>query len=636
MSDFFDIINRRADKKARADIRALGARVDNIIAHNNDTEGNTELIDIRTGADETVYTSAGAAVRGQVKAIEEYTSSIVWEDGYINSSGAEAIDPYRKRTCFIPCPENITINYKAETNHSNVSALTAYDINKTVIATNVNIGKNNREYTYTTPQNTRFVRISSKKEYETSVSFPRQLVFANFEQEISDTLSMRQDMSVDHSTAFVAVDGNDTNSGDASHPFATVNKALQSRANVIILNEGVYEQTINLSYAIRKNIHIINGSPTGRVIFRAANSRLTSKETLVQNYTKVYYANVNVAFHANNKWIFQDGVPDETTLIENAERLPLQRGYVYRCEDTKIEKCSSQTVEEALAEIENSNEYKWFYDSSESKLYFSRPESVSASKPLRASFGGGLFSNTNRGITLNISGIEAKYLAFNISKTSNSIISDCKASNVFGAGAFQYDQCVNATFERCEATRCFTGSNGDGFNGHSVTTGDARAKQTTVTLTDCWSHDNNDDGYSDHERAECTIIGGLYEYNGKAGITPAFGSHCNCYNVHARHNYNGFYYIGTVSEAEGGKYGQLYCNSCVAENNTEGGEIQAGFCISGAGNRAVLVNCKSIGNNYGYYADPASYDMMLIDCGAKDNTHIKQGNITVQNTNIVE
>lgn len=49
---------------------ALSSRIDNIIVHNNDTEGNTELIDIRTGADGTVYTSAGAAVREQINKIE--------------------------------------------------------------------------------------------------------------------------------------------------------------------------------------------------------------------------------------------------------------------------------------------------------------------------------------------------------------------------------------------------------------------------------------------------------------------------------------------------------------------------------------------------------------------------------------
>lgn len=47
------------------------SRIDNIIAHNNDTEGNSELIDIRTGADGTVYTSAGTAIRRQISNIND-------------------------------------------------------------------------------------------------------------------------------------------------------------------------------------------------------------------------------------------------------------------------------------------------------------------------------------------------------------------------------------------------------------------------------------------------------------------------------------------------------------------------------------------------------------------------------------
>jgi lysophospholipase L1-like esterase len=45
--------------------KADNARVDNILAHNNDTDGNTELLDVRYGADGVVYGSAGEAVREQ-------------------------------------------------------------------------------------------------------------------------------------------------------------------------------------------------------------------------------------------------------------------------------------------------------------------------------------------------------------------------------------------------------------------------------------------------------------------------------------------------------------------------------------------------------------------------------------------
>lgn len=46
--------------------RALENRIDNIVANNNDTEGNSELVDIRTDIDGNVHDSAGAAVRKQI------------------------------------------------------------------------------------------------------------------------------------------------------------------------------------------------------------------------------------------------------------------------------------------------------------------------------------------------------------------------------------------------------------------------------------------------------------------------------------------------------------------------------------------------------------------------------------------
>ena len=46
--------------------KEISARVDNLISHNNDTEGNAELIDIRTDSSGTVHKSAGEAVRTQI------------------------------------------------------------------------------------------------------------------------------------------------------------------------------------------------------------------------------------------------------------------------------------------------------------------------------------------------------------------------------------------------------------------------------------------------------------------------------------------------------------------------------------------------------------------------------------------
>ena len=391
------------------------------------------------------------------------------------------------------------------------------------------------------------------------------------------------------------------------------------------------ESELNIDNLFKNMMFGKNVTETGRVIFRPSNCLLASSEQKLDGYNNIYLADVTATFAAGNNWIFQDGVSDINTLITDTERHPLQRGYQYRCEDTKITRCTSNNLADAITEIENSENYKWYYDPDYEKLYFSRPQTVTNEYPLRASFGGSLFSGGNRALTLNISGIETKYINFNITGTSDSKLSDCKSSNAFAASAFNYSGCLNAEMLRCEAVRCFSGTGGDGFNAHSSNSGDIYSKQTTVTLTDCWSHDNNDDGYSDHERSETTIIGGLYEYNGKAGITPSFGSHCTCYNVCSRNNNNGFYYIGTVETAEGGKYGQLYCSNCCAENNSS-----SGFRVDGTGNSAILFNCQSFNNYYGYQASGNSHGILLSNCRTADCEVTKSGNISVRHTEITD
>lgn len=440
--------------------------------------------------------------------------------------------------------------------------------------------------------------------------------------------------SADNGIFYVSPTGSDANIGSLESPLATVDAALMLGGANICMLPGVYTQRIDLSKAYHGNISIHSYTQDGRVIFKDPNCVVSTTETLVDGYDNLYKVTTNISFDENNVWLFQDGIADETTLISDEERHPLQRGYAYRCEDTKIERCKTNVLNEALEEITSSDVYKWFYDASTSSLYFSRPSVITETNPLCCSLHNSLFKNADRRISLHMSGVETKYMMFNITRTTGSVIKDCKASNAFGAGAFVYDQALSAEFIRCEASRCFSGNNGDGFNAHSKTTGDIYSKQTTVSLIDCWSHDNSDDGYSDHERSEITIMGGLFEYNGKAGITPSYGSHCTCYNVYSRNNYSGFYYGGAATEAEGGQYGQMYCVNCIAENNNRGG-ARAGFKVDGAHNKMELVGCKSIGNNYGFIVGNEQNIGKLIDCSAINNAVVKSGNFEIIKTTLV-
>ena len=66
INESIEEVSDSIDTRVTSLTETVNSRVDNIIAHNNNTEGNTELIDIRTGADGTVYASAGSAVREQI------------------------------------------------------------------------------------------------------------------------------------------------------------------------------------------------------------------------------------------------------------------------------------------------------------------------------------------------------------------------------------------------------------------------------------------------------------------------------------------------------------------------------------------------------------------------------------------
>ena len=223
----------------------------------------------------------------------------------------------------------------------------------------------------------------------------------------------------------------------------------------------------------------------------------------------------------------------------------------------------------------------------------------------------------NNEIDLTVIGIEILYAPFNLSRCPGAKIIDCAAKYAFAGGGFMYHMSTGIEFIRCEAARVFTESgNGDGFNGHAylLTENHPQAKHTTVSLTDCWAHDNYDDGYSNHERCEGVVRGGLFEYNGKYGVGSGYGVHESVFNVIARKNRYGFAICADVLENEGGYASQMVAHNCISENNTE-----AGYLIYTSNtpntnlNSMILYDCYSFNNKIGFEVQDNSL-LKIINC----------------------
>ena len=549
------------------------------------------------------------------------------EGGYIEATRGTIRTPAPERyyTDFIPCKENATVKYIAESNHENIFGIAFYDINFDLILGYSNNGTIGEEITVTSPANTAYCRSSTRL----SILENSHVHVEN--GSVANTIGKLRDR-----ICFVSPNGSDTdNDGTMSKPYATVNKALEEYASKIMVIGGRYFQTIDLSLAKHPKITITSRTPTERAIFLHPDSFVTDTEAKTTGYTKIYQAPYSGSIRAGIR-LFQENVPDQDTRILDAEQSPYQRGQAYRCLDTKIIQCTATTKNEALAEIESSTEYKYFHDTTNEIIYFSRPHAVTSGFPIMRSVHiVTFFEGQFRGTELEMNGIETRYMRLNVTNMV-ATLTDCKSSYTFGTGGFMYDWAF-VKFIRCEACGTYyAGSGGDGFNAHSLSSGgDIFSKETTGLLIDCWAHDCMDDGYSDHERCETEVYGGLFEYNGKAGITPSYGTHCSCYNVISRRNQNGFWYLGEVTQEEGGKGGQMLCISCVAEENHDSGN-GCGFCVSSTGNLAELINCKSINNDIGY-SNGTNTIMKIVDCGSTGDTTTKQigGTLIVNNTTAV-
>lgn len=166
----------------------LNNRIDTIIANNNTTDGNSELVDIRIGYDGTIYQSAGECTRnidGKISTFAELkgknTSSNMYnqatsKNGTLNMSGVFSAD---ESSAYI-CSDYIKLiqgqSYAFSYSHStlgryylNFSRFVIYDLNKTVLGqttsdsnitniVDITVNHNGGKYTLVVPKIDIYIR----------------------------------------------------------------------------------------------------------------------------------------------------------------------------------------------------------------------------------------------------------------------------------------------------------------------------------------------------------------------------------------------------------------------------------------------------------------------------------------------
>lgn len=427
-----------------------------------------------------------------------------------------------------------------------------------------------------------------------------------------------------------AVNGDDTNPGTTEGAALATFAAAFSKTGVDTTIILIGDTTERLNIKTKSNQRSVRLIGKRGLVNRIICGTKIDSGTLVAGTTNVYQTPLSSFSTVARFQLFQHEVFDESTLIPDNERHPLQRGKTYRCDSTKITRVGS------LDAVKTSEGYTFFYDTNAQMLYVKIKEGTTlAANPVYIPGGSGIFGNDGS-VAFEMVNIECWYGSISLRSCHGGRAIDCAAKYALDDGAWSWDAAIGVELIRCEAARALSSSTtGNGFNANSTTTDPALAKHTVATMIDCWGHDNNENGYSDHERCETTIIGGLFEYNVRGGITTAYGGHDTIYNAYCRKQIdNGIALVRSAKAEEGGRGLQIFAIGCICENN------KVNYYVSGdkSGtdeNFGKFVNCVSLNAHYGYFCG-TNARIELNNCTDSGSSTAKSGNVIVNNAALVE
>ena len=413
---------------------------------------------------------------------------------------------------------------------------------------------------------------------------------------------------------YVSTAGNDLNSGSKSYPVKTLQEALKRSDYIIILNGNYIIANPSSITAYFRKVKISSPNSEKAIL------KFGKELTVTYNSTTGFYETENVAFDTDlvNFVLYNDGTPDEDTRIADADRHPSQRGRQFRCMSTAYFQ---------VADAQHLSNKKFYYDGSK----FIIQSTVSLTKIWMPPTTWLNFADCD----VEFNNVDILYADIWLQRcffkmTDCSVMYGCSTR----IGGITY-YCSSINLTRCEVARKYqcdrpiTDKTGDGICGTWTGTTLINERNLAATLIDCWCHDNQDDGFSDHGPGVNTIIGGLYEYNVKAGVVPAAGIKSTCIGVTCRKQQWGFAHVNALTTLANKVFQGSELVDCLATDN------ESNYYLSPDSIVCVYRNCQSENaEDYGYQVSEGSV-LHLYDCVSSNDTNVKTGNIITHNGSVV-
>ena len=359
---------------------------------------------------------------------------------------------------------------------------------------------------------------------------------------------------------YVAPDGDDSAAGTRLSPLATFGAAYQKlgpTGGTIEVAGGEYRENVFFP-GITGNLNV-RAEPYNRAIILGSEELSLSK---TDGYTQIYEAQlaekpVGIGGNRGPAMIFEMGTPSKA--VPAAERHDLQRGASHRLPYTEMQEAAS------LADLDSAGgRGMWYWESG--VLYLAATDGSDASLKRYEARTRSTLSAT--GSSIELERIDAFFSAnkgMDFAGMGRVVRRECR---VFGSYSDGFtDDAMNTVSYRDESA----GNGNDGFNGHAqpgyLLEGNRDATYEAIYF-DPWGHDNYDDGRSFHERGSCSVYGGLFEHNNKAGCVDVMGAQVSYYNTISRGADNGFYAATNPDEADSRVGTVIRCHNCLSEGNT--------------------------------------------------------------------